>query len=286
MEQSVGILTFMARRFIAGETVEKAVAAVKELNGAGMSASLDILGENVASKEDAVRTADRYIELLHCIDANKLETHVSIKLTQMGLDISDDFCHDNIVRILGEAEKMGIFVRVDMEGTIYTDRTLKLVHRWHEKFQGIGTVIQAYLYRSEEDVKELNRRSIRVRLCKGAYKEPATVAFPTKEEVNAHYVKLADLLIKDGDYPAIASHDGAMISAAKESARKHGRKPDNFEFQMLYGVNRKGQRELVKEGYRMRVYTPFGSHWLPYFSRRIRERKENFFFVVKHLFKD
>lgn len=282
----MGLLTLLAKRFIAGETPESAVAAVEALRAAGMCASLDILGENVASKEDAVRTADNYIDLLRAIDEHHLPSHISLKLTQMGLDISEGFCHDNVRRILERAKAMGIFVRVDMEGSPYTERTLDLVRRWHEGFDNVGTVIQTYLYRSEKDIADLNRRKIRVRLCKGAYKEPKEVAFPRKEEVNANYVALIDLLMKEGSFPAYATHDGRMIEAVKESARRLGRTAKDFEFQMLYGVNRKGQRQLVAEGYAMRVYTPFGSHWFPYFSRRIRERKENLLFILKHLFKD
>lgn len=280
------ILTFMARRFVAGEKVEEAVTAVKQLNSTGMTASLDILGENVRNQEMAIKTADSYISLLQAIADNALNSNISIKLTQMGLDISDDFCFDNVNRILEKAESFGIFTRVDMEGSPYTERTLNLVYRWHERFKKTGVVIQSYLYRSEDDIKELIKRGIRVRLCKGAYKEPKSVAFQSKDEVNNNYIKLADMLIKDGDYPAIASHDGAMIKAALDSAHSYSRPKENYEFQMLYGVNRSAQRELADQHYNMRIYTPFGSHWLPYFLRRLRERRENVIFIAKHLFKD
>ena len=280
------ILTFFARRFVAGETAEEAVKAVKELNGMGMSTSLDILGENVSSQEMAIKTADSYIDLLQVIHDHALNSHVSIKLTQMGLDISDDFCYDNVSRILDKADALNIFVRVDMEGSDYTERTLQLVYRWHEKYKKMGTVIQAALYRSEEDIKELNKRQIRVRLCKGAYREPGSVAFQAKDDVNNNYVKLTDMLMKDGDYPAIATHDGVMIRAALDTAEKYGKDKSEYEFQMLYGVNRAAQRELAEQDYNMRVYTPFGSHWLPYFLRRLRERRENVVFILKHMFKD
>lgn len=280
------LLTFLARRFVAGETVESAVAAVRELNAAGMSATLDILGENVKSQEQASRTADKYIDLLQMIHDTGIDSNVSIKLTQMGLDISDQFCFDNVTRILEKAAELNIFVRVDMEGSAYTDRTLNLVYRWHERYQHIGTVIQSYLRRSEGDVRELNRRQIRVRLCKGAYKEPKSVAFNSKDEVNTNYVRLAALLVREGSYPAIATHDGAMIRAALDSAHQYGRNKHEYEFQMLYGVNRAGQRALIDQGYRMRIYTPFGTHWMPYFARRLRERKENVIFIARHLFKD
>ena len=280
------ILTFMARRFVAGETVSEAVKAVKQLNGAGMSASLDILGENVKNQEMAIRTADSYINMLQTISDSALNCNISVKLTQMGLDISDDFCFDNVSRILDKAEALGIFTRVDMEGSDYTERTLKLVYRWHEKYQKIGAVIQSSLYRSEDDVRELNKQGVRVRLCKGAYKEPKSVAFQSKDDVNNNYMKLTDMLMEKGDYPAIASHDGAMISAALDAARKYNRAKDSYEFQMLYGVNRSAQRELADQNYNIRIYTPFGTHWLPYFTRRLRERRENLFFIAKHLFKD
>ncbi len=280
------ILTFLAKRFVAGETPEEAIRYVKELNGMGMSTSLDILGENVKNQEMAIRTADAYINLLQVIHDHALNSHVSVKLTQMGMDISDDFCYDNVSRILDKANELGIFVRVDMEGSDYTERTLNLVYRWHEKYKKMGTVIQASLYRSEEDIKKLNEHGVRVRLCKGAYREPATVAFQAKDDVNNNYVKLTDMLLKDGDYPAIATHDGAMIRAALDTAEKYGKDKSEYEFQMLYGVNRSAQRELADQDYNMRIYTPFGTHWLPYFLRRLRERRENVIFIAKHMFKD
>ncbi|RKX18850.1 MAG: proline dehydrogenase [Candidatus Zixiibacteriota bacterium] len=282
----VSFLTFFARRFITGETVESAIEAVKKLNASGMSVTLDILGENVTNQEKATRTADNYINLLQVITKTKIDSNISIKLTQMGLDISDDFCYENVNRILEKAASLGNFVRIDMEGSDYTERTLNLVYRWHEKFENMGTVIQSYLYRSEKDIEELNKRQIKVRLCKGAYKEPKTVAFQSKDDVNDNFVKLAKMLLKNGNYPAIASHDEAMIKASIETANQLGRDKSSFEFQMLYGINRSAQRELVRQGYKMRVYTPFGTHWLPYYLRRLRERKENISFLVRHLFKD
>ncbi len=279
-------LTYLAKRFVAGETAEDAVKAVKQLNGMGMSTSRDILGENVKNQEMAINTANSYIELLSVIHDHALNSNVSIKLTQMGMDISDDFCYDNVSRILDKANELGIFVRVDMEGSDYTERTLQLVYRWYEKYKKMGTVIQSALYRSEDDVRELIKRGIRVRLCKGAYKEPKEVAFQAKDDVNKNYIKLADMLIKDGDYPAIASHDGVMIRAALDSAEKYGKNKSEYEFQMLYGVNRSAQRDLAEQDYNMRIYTPFGSHWLPYFTRRLRERRENIIFIAKHMFRD
>jgi len=282
----VRFLTFMARRFIAGDTVDQAIEAVKQLNDSAMSATLDILGENVSSQEMAIRTADNYINLLQTIADTGIDSNISIKLTQMGLDITDQFCFDNVSRILEKAQHVDIFTRVDMEGSAYTERTLQLVNEWNEKYENVGVVIQSSLYRSENDINELNKNKIRVRLCKGAYKEPASVAFQAKDDVNSNFIKLADMLLENGRYPAIASHDGAMIKAALDSSQKYGRSKDDFEFQMLYGVNRSAQRELAEHNYRVRIYTPFGSHWLPYFLRRLRERKENVLFIAKHFFKD
>ncbi|MCD6163506.1 MAG: proline dehydrogenase family protein [candidate division Zixibacteria bacterium] len=282
----MGFLAFFAQRFIAGETVESAITAVNQLNASGMTATLDILGENVKSQEQAIRTADKYISMLQTIADTGINSNISIKLTQMGLDISDQFCYDNVSRILDKADKLNIFVRVDMEGSDYTERTLQLVFKWYEKYKNMGIVIQCSLYRSEKDIEELNKRKITVRLCKGAYKEPKTVAFVSKDEVNANFIKLTEMLIKDGVYPAIASHDSVMLKAGLDLAEKYGRGKDDFEFQMLYGINRSAQRELVEQGYRVRVYTPFGNHWLPYYLRRMRERKENVLFILKHLFKD
>jgi proline dehydrogenase len=220
----------------------------------------------------------------NAIAKSGVNSNVSIKLTQMGLDISDEFCYENVSRILDKATALKNFVRVDMEGSPYTERTLQLVYRWHEKYPNMGTVIQAALLRSEKDIAELNRRKITVRLCKGAYKEPAEVAFQRKQDVNANYVKLTEMLLKDGVYPAIATHDDKMIAAAHELAKKYGRGKDDFEFQMLYGINRSGQRKIAEQGYRMRIYTPWGTHWFPYYYRRLRERKENIFFIFRHLF--
>lgn len=281
----MSVLTIFAKRFVAGETKEEAFPAVRKLNMLGMKTSLDILGENVSSSEMARNLADMYIDLVHSIAKEKVTANVSVKLTQMGLDVSDDFCFDNVSRIIEAAKSHNNFVRIDMEGSKYTDRTLQLVYRWAEKYDNVGTVIQAALYRSENDILELNRRKIKVRLCKGAYKEPGTVAFQKKDDVNANYIKLMKLLLDSGQFHSIASHDYAMIDATIEYARQKKIGMDKFEFQMLYGINRDGQVKLVKDGYGMLVYVPFGTHWFPYTYRRMRERKENVFFVIKHFFK-
>jgi proline dehydrogenase len=282
----VGLFTFLAKRFIAGETKEEAFGAVRRLNNMGMRTTLDILGENVTSEKMARDLADSYIELVEAIDKDKLTANVSVKLTQMGLDVSDDFCFGNVSGIIEAAGARNIFVRIDMEGSDYTKRTLQLVYRWAEKYDNVGTVIQAMLHRSEADIRELIRRRIRVRLCKGAYKEPPSVAIQRKEDVNANYIALMKILLDSGIFHSIATHDDAMISATRDFATIKGIPKSNFEFQMLYGINRSGQTELVKNGYGMLIYVPFGTHWFPYYYRRLRERKENILFIAKHLFKD
>ncbi len=281
----MGIFTALTKRFIAGETKQDAVNAVRRLNEMGMRTTLDILGENVTSKEMARDLADFYIDVLDTISSEKISANVSLKLTQMGLDISDEFCFENVGRIIKAAKERDNFVRIDMEGSDYTERTLKLVYRWAEEFDNVGTVIQSMLYRSENDIKELNQRGIRIRLCKGAYKEPASVAYPKKEQVNSNFIVLMKLLLDSGYFHAIATHDNAMISATKKYADEQNIGKDKFEFQMLYGINRTVQTELVSEGYGMLVYVPFGTHWFPYYFRRLRERKENILFILKHLFK-
>ncbi|MBD3233380.1 MAG: proline dehydrogenase [candidate division Zixibacteria bacterium] len=281
-----GIFGFLARRFIAGDNIEEALQAVERLNSKKITTTLDILGENVSNKEEAVAKADAYIELLDHIHRSAVTSHASIKLTQMGLDISDQFCFDNVSRIFERAQEYDIFIRVDMEGSDYTQRTLDLVYRWHEIYPNMGTVIQAMLHRSEDDVKELNRQKIKVRLCKGAYKEPASLAFQDKKQVNKNYAKLTKMLLSDGVYPAIATHDDKLIEYTKQFAAESGIGRDQFEFQMLYGIRRKLQEQITSDGYRMRVYVPYGTHWFPYYYRRLRERKENIFFILKNLFKD
>jgi proline dehydrogenase len=285
-ESDLGVFTFLARRFIAGENKEEAFNAVRKLNTVGMRTTLDILGENVNSGEMARNLADLYIDLVESIHREKVAANVSLKLTQMGLNVSDDFCYKNVSRIIEAAGKNDMFVRIDMEGSDYTERTLRLVHRWSEDYTNVGAVIQASLYRSEADIMELIRRRIKVRLCKGAYKEPASIAFRRKDDVNANYIKLMKLLLDSGIFHSIATHDDAMITATKEYALLKGISKGRFEFQMLYGINRAAQLALVREDYGMLIYVPFGTHWFPYYYRRLRERKENILFIAKHLFKD
>ena len=281
----MSLLTIFAKRFIAGESKENAVKAVRDLNALGMRTSLDILGENVTSEQMAKDLADKYIDVLETIDHENINANVSVKLTQMGLDISDDFCFENVSRIIEAARDKGNFVRIDMEGSAYTQRTLDLVYRWADKYDNVGTVIQSMLYRSAGDIAELISRGIRVRLCKGAYKEPSSVAFQKKEQVNDNFIALMKTLLDSGLFHSMATHDDAMIEATKKHASENGIEKNKFEFQMLFGINRSGQAKLTQEGYGMLVYVPFGTHWFPYYYRRLRERKENILFILKHLFK-
>jgi len=282
----MSILTFLARRFIAGEKIEDAVRVIKNLNRNGMTATLDILGENVKSEQEATRKADNYIQALDVIDKERLDSHASLKLTQMGMDVSDGFCYDNVSRIFDKASTHNNFVRVDMEGSDYTGRTLDLVYRWHERFPNMGTVIQSMLFRSLEDIKELNRRKIRVRLCKGAYREPKEIAYRDRRDINENFVTLMKLLLTEGDYPAIATHDEKLIEATKKFAQKERIGKDKYEFQMLYGIRRGLQLRLAQEGYNVRVYVPYGTHWLPYYLRRLREKRENLLFFISNFFRD
>jgi len=282
----VNPLTVFAKRFIAGERIEDAIDAVSRLNAVGMTATLDILGENVKNERAAQAARDDYLRLLERINTSGVDSNVSLKLTQMGLDIGDDFCYDNVKRIVETAKEYDNFVRIDMEGSEYTQRTIDIFRRLRRDFDNVGIVIQAYLLRSEKDIRELSAEGSKIRLCKGAYKEPPSVAFSSKEATNESYLKLMKYLLTEGTYPAIATHDTRMIDETKRFGSENGISNGTFEFQMLYGIRRKLQREIVSSGFSMRVYVPYGTHWLPYFTRRLRERKENVFFILKHLFKD
>lgn len=281
----MSFLLIFARRFVAGEELSEAVPAIKSLNEKGIMVTFDHLGENVTSEEMAKAAADSYLDILDTIQREGLNSNVSLKLTQMGLDLGDDFCLNNVERIVKKAKELNNFVRIDMEGSNYTERTLNITYKLFEKYNNVGVVIQAMLLRSEEDIKELNKRGIRVRLCKGAYKEPASVAYQKKEQVNENYLKLMKMLLSEGNYPGIATHDEKIIEYCKKFVAENKIDPSKFEFQMLYGIRRDLQVQLVKEGYNMRVYVPYGKEWFPYFYRRLRERKENLFFVMKNFFK-
>jgi len=273
----------LSRRFVAGETLADALTVGRRIRSEGISLTLDHLGENVTSLAEAEASRDAYLRALTELRGAGLEPNVSVKLTQFGMDLSEDACRANVAQVVRKAAELGGFVRVDMESSAYTDRTLRLVHELHAESAAVGTVIQAYLYRSEADVKDLCARRIRVRLCKGAYLEPHSVAFPHKGDVDRNYTHLMQILLTDGVYPAIATHDPRMIDATREYATRHGFAHDRFEFQMLYGIRRDLQRELVAHGYRLRLYVPFGKAWYPYFMRRLAERPANLFFLLRNL---
>jgi proline dehydrogenase len=275
----------VSRRFVSGETQEEAVQVVKELNQKGFIATLDRLGENVTNREEAAQAADDYISLLDKIQENGINSNVSCKLTQMGLDLDFDFCLNNVRRIVEKAKKYKNFVRIDMEDSPRTDKTLQICYALHKEYPDVGAVIQSYLYRSEEDVRKLLEQKIRIRLCKGAYKEPKAVAFQRKKDVDYNYIKLMKMMLKNRIYHGIATHDDKMIQATIEFAKKENIDKDNFEFQLLYGIRRELQEELVRQGYNVRIYTPYGDQWYPYFMRRMAERPANLFFVAKNFFR-
>jgi proline dehydrogenase len=277
-----------ASRFVAGETLDTAVAAVRKLNKQGITASLDLLGESVHSEAEARRSAREYIDILDRIDADRLEANVSLKLTAMGLDISEDLCVANLHEILDCARSHASFVRLDMEGSTYTQKTLDLFYdRLYPSFRGnVGIVLQSYLYRTFDDVMQANHASARVRLCKGAYKEPASVAYPEKRDVDESYLRCMRALLNDGHYPGIATHDEAIVRETKRFARDNSIPSDRYEFQMLYGVRRDLQEKLVRQGYLMRVYVPFGTQWYPYLMRRLAERPANVAFLTGNLIKE
>jgi proline dehydrogenase len=276
-----------ARRFIAGETVEEAIVAVAELPGRGLRLTLDYLGESVATFDEAHAAAQEYVRIIDAIVQSGIERNVSLKLTQLGLDVDRATAVDNMRRILEPADRHGFFVRIDMENSPYVDRTLQVLETlWQQGHRGLGTVIQSCLIRSPQDVRHLNEMGARVRLVKGAYKEPKTVAYQRKEDVDAAYVRLMRILIDGGAYPAIATHDPAMIDATKRYARERGYGPDRFEFQMLYGIRRDLQASLVAGGYGMRIYVPYGRQWFPYFMRRLGERPANVGFVLRGLLRE
>jgi proline dehydrogenase len=274
-----------ASRFVAGDTLADAMAVAHRINGEGIALTLDHLGENVTSLAEAEASRDVCLRALDEIAQNQIDGNVSIKLTQFGMDISTDACRTNVGQLVSRAKQRNGFVRIDMESSIYTERTLQLVEDLHARYAAVGTVIQAYLRRSEKDVEVLCRRGIRVRLCKGAYLEPAEVAFQDKAEVDRNFLQLMRMLLSAGLYPAIATHDEKIIEETKSFARARHLDPKSFEFQMLYGIRRDLQRHLVTEGYRLRLYVPFGKAWYPYFMRRLAERPANVVFLARNLFR-
>ena len=277
-----------SRRFVAGETLEEALAATAAVNQLGQGVSIDNLGENVTNAEEARSSAALYHQLLEEMAARKLDANVSLKLTHMGLDVDPKLAEELVSGLVAHAKRTQNFVRVDMEGSPYTQRTLDFVYKLHAEpgNQGVvGAVIQSYLRRSQKDVEELLAARIRIRLCKGAYQEPPEIAFHKKTEVDANFVQLTKMLLKSGVYHGIATHDERMIHATLDFARAEKIPPESFEFQMLYGIRRDLQQQLVRDGWRMRVYIPFGTEWYPYFMRRLAERPANVFFVLKNLFR-
>ena len=278
----------VSSRFVAGTEIADAVRATQAINRAGMSVTIDNLGENVTNPDEARESAQLYQQILEAIAANQLNANISLKLTHMGLDVDEKLARDIVSGLVGKAASMNPpgFVRVDMEGSPYTQRTLDFVHELHRmpgNANSVGTVIQAYLKRSESDIEKLLAEGIRIRLCKGAYKEPAEIAFPAKSDVDANYVKLMKILMKSGIYHGLATHDENIIHQAQAFATSEKLSHDSFEFQMLYGIRRDLQRKLVKDGWRLRIYIPFGTEWYPYFMRRLGERPANVFFIARNL---
>lgn len=277
-----------SRRFVAGIEIDDALIATRAMNQLGLSVSVDNLGENVTNAEEARHSAQLYHQMLDQMSAQGLDANVSLKLTHMGLDVDENAAYEITSSLVEHAARIGNFVRVDMEGSAYTQRTLDFVHRLHGRsnFAGhVGAVIQSYLHRSEKDVEQLLAQRIRVRLCKGAYQEPPEIAFAKKQDVDANYASLMKLLLKTGVYHGIATHDENMVRATIEFARAEQIPASAFEFQMLYGVRRDLQQKLVKEGWRCRVYIPFGTEWYPYLMRRLAERPANAIFILKNLFR-
>jgi proline dehydrogenase len=275
----------LATRFVAGDTLDEALAVARRIGSEGIAITLDHLGESVASLEEAGEARDVYLHALSALHDSGIQGNVSLKLTQFGLDFSYDQCRTNVEQLVRRAAALKSFVRVDMESSDYTQRTIDLATDLHARHGAVGTVIQACLYRSRNDIEQLCARAIRVRLCKGAYLEPASVAFPRKSDVDRNFVELMKLLLSRGSYPAIATHDENIIRQTEAFAAGNQIPREAFEFQMLYGIRRDLQRRLVSEGYRLRLYVPFGRAWYPYYMRRLAERPANVFFIARNLFR-
>lgn len=276
----------LTRRFVAGETIDDAVAAIRKLNSKGITASFDHLGESITSPGEARAEVDEYRRLLSRIESERLDCNVSIKLTQLGLDIDPKLCLENAGHIVEEAEKRHNFVRIDMEDSEHTQSTLEVFTNLRRRSENVGIVLQAYLYRTRKDLEDMLAAGARVRLCKGAYNEPASVAFAQKSATDHNYIELTRILLASDSYHGIATHDEAIIAATKRFVEEQAIGRDHFEFQMLYGVRRDLQEQLVRDGYRLRVYVPYGKHWYPYFMRRLAERPANIWFVLKNLLRE
>ncbi len=273
----------LAGRFVAGNTLDDAIAACRKIHADGLGITLDYLGENVSSLEEAAQSRDNCLRTLIALQAAGLEPNISVKLTQFGLDLSEVACEANVAPVVELAAQLGGFVRFDMESSEYTDRTIAMTTRLHAKYGACGTVIQSYLYRSAADIEKLSAAGIRIRLCKGAYLESPEVAFPEKTKVDENYLKLAAQLLDHGTYPGMATHDEKMIAGVKTCVAAHNIARDRFEFQMLYGIRRDLQRQLIADGFRVRLYVPYGDAWYPYFMRRLAERPANVFFIARNM---
>jgi proline dehydrogenase len=281
----IGAIQKITSRFIAGEEIDDAIAAIHELNALGLAASFDHLGESVSSEAEAEAEVREYLRALGRIEGMEVRANVSVKLTQLGLDIDEALCLHNARWIVEEAARYKNFVRVDMEDSTRTDGTLRVFRRLRERYENVGVAVQAYLYRSGRDIEDLLALGAGIRLCKGAYAEPASVAFPQKKDVDANYLKLTRRLLRSGIYHGIATHDESIIAETKSFAAREGIARNAFEFQMLYGIRRDLQVKLIKEGYPVRTYVPYGAYWYPYLMRRLAERPANIWFVLKNLLK-
>lgn len=270
----------LTRRFIAGNTLDEALAVCQGINREGILTTLDYLGESVSAIEEASAGRDHCLQAIQLIHDRKINSTISVKLTQLGLDIDENLCFENAKQLVGLASKTKMRIEFDMESSAYTDRTLSIVERLHNECGCVRAVLQAYLFRTEADMRNLNRLGIPIRLCKGAYAEPGEIAFADKAAVDENYLKLTNLLLAEGNYPAIATHDDKMVAGALSAPK------DKFEFQMLYGVRRDLQRKLLAQGYRIRLYVPYGEAWYPYFMRRLAERPANVLFLLRNFFKN
>ncbi|GIW04783.1 MAG: proline dehydrogenase [Thermomicrobiales bacterium] len=274
----------LVSRFVAGEDLESALAVARRLSRLNLMTTLDQLGEHVRTPAEATTASANYVRVLEALAASHLEPNISVKLTMLGLDLSDDVARENMLPILATARRVGGFVRIDMESSAYTERTMRIFEDLHDTFPAeVGIVIQAYLRRARDDVERMIERRARVRLVKGAYAEPESIAYQSSREIREQFRSLMELLLQHGTYPAIATHDESLIRATQEFASSRQIGPDRYEFQMLYGVRRDAQVALVADGYRMRIYVPFGSQWYPYFVRRIAERPANALFVLRQV---
>jgi len=277
----------LTTRFVAGETIDEAVEAIRRINASGCSASFDHLNESVGKADETKAEVNEYLRILEQIDATGINSNVSIKLSQFGLEIDPELAYRNARIVVDDAARRGNFVRIDMEGSAVTQLTIDIFKRLRAEFglNDVGIVLQSYLYRTYQDAQDLLKIPARIRICKGAYSEPPEVAYPDKKDTDENYVRVMKLLLSSGTYHGIATHDPKMIDATIQFAQKEGIGKEAFEFQMLYGVRRDLQTQLARDGYNMRVYVPYGKHWYPYFMRRLAERPANIWFVTKNLFK-